>query len=98
MAGSARGLGGGIVLGGTTAWQTLHSDWAQLPTASRELGLPLACSVAPRDISVDDGPIRVYSWRELPDEQRYNQMPLDQEFLELDPLAARLPMAAGKPC
>ena len=38
----------------------------------------------------------MYSWRELPDEQRYNQMPLDQEFLEPGPLAARLPMAEGE--
>ena len=62
----------------------------------RELGLPLACSVAPTDIGVEFGPIRAYSWQMLPDETYYNGLPIADEIRELDPWGSRLEMFAGE--
>ena len=93
---SQRGLGGNVCLGRTLGWQDLHSDWPQLPTMWRDSGLPLACCVAPEDIGLDGGPIRAYSWKILPEEQIYHQMPFSQESITLDPLGARLEMIAGE--
>ena len=93
---SERGLGGDVCLAQTLTWQCLHSDWPQLHTMDRELGLPLACSVAPTDIGVEFGPIRAYSWQMLPDETYYNGLPIADEIRELDPWGSRLEMFAGE--
>ena len=93
---SQRGLGGDVCLAQTLGWQDLHSDWPELPTRIRKYGLPLACSVAPKDVGLDCGPIRAYSWEMLHDEQYYHWLPISVEFNELDPLGTRLEMFAGE--
>ena len=65
-------------------------------TMNRKCGLPFSCSVAPKDVGLDCGPIRAYSWEMLHDEQYYHRLPISVEFNELDPLGARLEMFAGE--